>query len=479
MRVGSSSIKILSAALVLTLVPAAAFAAKLQPAQQEPAPPLQAAKQEHLPLEDLQRFTTVMEQIRNFYVKPADDKTLFTNAIRGMLSGLDPHSAYLDEEEFQDLQVSTSGKFGGLGIEVTMEEGLVRIISPIDDTPAAKADIKPGDIIIKLDDAPVKGMNLRKAVEAMRGEKGTPIELTLIRKGLDKPLKVTLIRDIINVKSVKAKLLDDNYAYVRLSQFQAKTGEEMVSQLKELQKQATGNAFKGLILDLRNNPGGVLDASVAVADAFLDKPVLKEDGLIVYTEGRLPGSKLKEYATRGDMLNGAPMIVLVNGGSASASEIVAGALQDHHRAIIMGQQSFGKGSVQTILPLGQEVALKLTTALYYTPSGRSIQAKGIEPDITIENRIIPDTTKEDDSSWEMIKESDLKGHLQTALSSEDSEKKPQAAQPDDTATPAETTADLKAKEEMDFFKKDYQLHEALNVLKGLNILYTHQHAKAS
>lgn len=470
MKTGYLSVKVLSTALVFALMPSAVFAAKQQATQQEQAaPPLQAAQHEQLPLEDLQRFTTVIEQIRNFYVKPADDKTLFTNAIRGMLSGLDPHSAYLDEEEFQDLQVSTSGKFGGLGIEVTMEEGFVRVISPIDDTPAAKADIKPGDIIIKIDDVPVKGMTLRKAVDAMRGEKGTPIELTLLRKGMDKPLKVTLLRDIINVKSVKSKLLDDNYAYIRLSQFQAKTGEEMIAQLKELQKQTTNNTFKGLILDLRNNPGGVLDASVIVADAFLDKPKLKDDGLIVYTEGRLPGSKLKEYATRGDLLNGAPMIVLVNGGSASASEIVAGALQDHHRAIIMGQQSFGKGSVQTILPLGQAVALKLTTALYYTPSGRSIQAKGIEPDISIENIVMPTAAKDDESSWGMVKESDLKGHLQVTLS-EDAEKEAQATAP--------VELDTKEQAEAEFFKKDYQLHEALNVLKGLNILYTQQN-KAS
>lgn len=414
------------------------------------------ASPDALPLEDLQRFTAVVEQIRKYYVKPVNDRELFENAIRGMLSGLDPHSSYLDPSEFADLRATTSGKFGGLGIEVTMEEGLVKVISPIDDTPASRAGIKVGDIIVKLDDAPVKGMSLKKAVEMMRGERGTPILLTIVRKGATQPLKIKVTRDIIQVKSIKAKLLDKSYGYIRISQFQMHSAEDMLAALQKLKKESNNN-LKGLILDMRNNPGGILEASVKIADAFLDRPKLKHQGLIVYAEGRLPGSEIKEVAHDGDVLNGAPIIALVNGGSASASEIVAGALQDQKRALVVGTQTFGKGSVQTVLPLKDNYGLKLTTALYYTPSGRSIQAKGIEPDIEIPDIKIPEMKKDELEELINIREADLDGHLENTTASK-SESKPQAS-----VTPAtEAPTDDKS-----IVNQDYQLNQALNLLKGL------------
>ena len=327
-----------------------------------------------LPVEELRTFSDVFGRIKNDYVVDVDDKELIENAIRGMLSGLDPHSSYLDAEEFTELQVGTTGQFGGLGIEVGMEDGFVKVIAPIDDTPAERAGVQAGDLIIRLDDTPVKGMTLNDAVKIMRGKPGSSIELTIVREGLDKPIKVNITRDIIKVKSVRARMLDPGYGYLRISQFQSKTADYMVDAIDELIKENKG-ALKGLILDLRNNPGGVLNGAVAVSDAFLTK------GMIVYTEGRIADSRLRFNATPDDIIDGAPLVVLVNQGSASASEIVAGALQDHKRAIIIGAKTFGKGSVQTILPLSSDSALKLTTARYYTPSGRSIQAEGITPDI--------------------------------------------------------------------------------------------------
>jgi carboxyl-terminal processing protease len=405
--------------------------------------------QDQLPLEDLQRFTSVVEHIRKYYVEPVDDKTLFEYAIRGMLTGLDPHSAYLDPSEFSDLRVSTTGKFGGLGIEVTMEQGAVRVISPIDDTPATKAGIKAGDLIIRLDDTPVKGLTLKDAVELMRGERGTDILLTVIREGEAAPLKINVTRDIIRVRSVKSKILDKDYGYIRISQFQTKTGQDLIDNINKLQND-NNIKLKGIVLDLRNNPGGILEASVKVSDAFLDKPNTHK-GRIVYTEGRLPGSKMEERAHGGDILNGAPIVVLVNSGSASASEIVAGALQDHRRALIVGQPTFGKGSVQTVLPLQSNHGLKLTTALYFTPSGRSIQAKGIDPDIKIPELTIPKAT--DSNDWNKFKERDLQGHIETPKNSKN--KKPQAK----NSKPAEDDVPL--------YVSDYQLNEALILLKGL------------
>tara|TARA_Y100000768_G_C23930227_1_gene659694 strand:- start:325 stop:1437 length:1113 start_codon:yes stop_codon:yes gene_type:complete len=367
-----------------------------------------------------------------------------------MLSSLDPHSSFLDPSEYEDLKESTSGKFGGLGIEVTMDESFIRVVSPIDNTPAFKAGVAAGDLIIRIDGASTKGLSLRKAVDIMRGEAGTDIELTIVREGEDTPLTFTITRDIIQVDSIRHKMLAKDYGYIRISQFQSKTGRQFKEALESLQDETESGHLKGLVLDLRNNPGGIFEASVEVADALIDADKLSDNKMLVYTEGRLPGAELKEQAHRGDMLEGAPVAVLINGGSASASEIVAGALQDHRRAVIMGTQSFGKGSVQTVLPLDEEYGLKLTTALYFTPNGRSIQAKGIEPDISIENITLPDGSKRS-SAWSSIKESDLKGHLENTVEGDE----------------AKVTT-----EEKFVFEPiaDYQVQEALNLLKGLSIL---------
>jgi carboxyl-terminal processing protease len=405
---------------------------------------------EQLPLTDIQRFTTVIEHIKNYYVTPQDDDKLFEYAIRGMLAGLDPHSVYLDEEEYNDLQVNTSGKFGGLGIEVTMEDGFIRVISPIDDTPAQKAGVKAGDIIIKLDETQVKGLTLRKAVDLMRGQPGTKIALMIIRGGEPKPLVINVTRAVISVQSVKGKLLDKKYAYIRVSQFQSDTGREMKDEINKLTQESSDKKLHGLILDLRNNPGGLVDTAVEISDAFLDRKKLKNDGLIVYTKGRTSTPQVSEKATNNDVLNGAPIIVLINGGSASASEIVAGALQDHKRAVIMGSKSFGKGSVQTVLPLKDKRGLKLTTALYYTPSGRSIQATGIEPDITINDlKISPDNQVKDLGL--SYSEADLEGHLESKNN-----------------IPTKEEAGNSNNEKTPLVFSDYALYEALNLLKGLD-----------
>jgi carboxyl-terminal processing protease len=415
-----------------------------------------------LPLDELNTFTEVFANIKNNYVEPVDDKTLIDNAIRGMLAGLDPHSAYLDTEAYEELQVGTSGEFGGLGIEVGMEDGFVKVISPIDDTPAQKAGIEAGDLIIRLDETPVKGLTLKEAVDIMRGKPGSTIELTVVREGRDKPFKVTIERAVIKVKSVKAKNFQDGYAYVRITQFQSNTGESLLDAIDKLKAKNSGK-LNGLILDLRNNPGGVLSAAVSVSDAFLEK------GLIVYTEGRVEDSDIKFKASPGDVLKGAPMVVLINGGSASASEIVAGALQDQKRAVIMGTKSFGKGSVQTIIPMKDDTALKLTTARYYTPSGRSIQAEGIVPDIPLENVKVAAV---EEPEFEPLKEADLTRHLENdngknaAKKAGDKKDKSGKASSDD-----ESNADENGDIDMaTLASKDYQLYEALNLLKGLYIL---------
>jgi carboxyl-terminal processing protease len=394
-----------------------------------------------LPVEELRTFSDVFGRIKNDYVEDVEDKALLENAVRGMLSGLDPHSAYLDQEQFKELQVGTSGEFGGLGIEVGMEDGFVKVIAPIDDTPAQRAGVEAGDLIIRLDDTPVKGLSLNDAVKIMRGKPGTTLRLTIVREGVEQPLKIDIKRDVIKVKSVKQRMLADGFGYVRISQFQSKTAENMVDAVAELKKEA-GGPLKGLVLDLRNNPGGVLNGAVAVSDAFLKK------GLIVYTEGRVNDSKLRFNATPDDILDNAPLVVLVNQGSASASEIVSGALQDHRRAIIVGNQTFGKGSVQTILPLSNGTAVKLTTARYFTPSGRSIQAEGIKPDIELEQVRVSAA----DGAFEPIKEADLSGHLSNGNG--DGKKKSDGAANDEKESLAQT---------------DYQLYEALNLLKGLSL----------
>jgi len=394
-----------------------------------------------LPVEELRTFSDVFGRIKNDYVVDVDDKELIENAIRGMLSGLDPHSSYLDAEQFTELQVGTTGQFGGLGIEVGMEDGFVKVIAPIDDTPAQRAGVAAGDLIIRLDDTPVKGMTLNEAVKIMRGKPGSTIVLTIVREGLDKPIKVSITRDIIKVKSVRSRMLEPGYGYLRISQFQSKTADYMIDAIEKLKKENDG-VLKGLVLDLRNNPGGVLNGAVAVSDAFLTK------GMIVYTEGRIADSRLRFNATPDDVIEGAPLVVLVNQGSASASEIVAGALQDHKRAIIIGAKTFGKGSVQTILPLSSDSALKLTTARYYTPSGRSIQAEGITPDIELETVEVATV----ESNIEPLKEADLSHHLENG----DADKA--AGDKDETG---KTTS---------LVKDDYMLYEALNLLKGLVIL---------
>ena len=364
-----------------------------------------------IPMEDVQRFSNAIAQIKQYYVKPISDKELFDNAIRGMLAGLDPHSNYLNEEEFTELQMVTSGEFGGLGIEVTMEDGLIKVITPLIDAPAIKAGIKSGDYIVKIDSHAVQGIDLKQAVGLMRGKIGEPVTLTVLRKGEKKPLTFKIVRENIQIKSVATKLLDNKYGYIRIAQFQALTAKDMLNSIEKLKHEAKGG-LKGLILDLRNNPGGLLDSAIQIADAFIDKKPDNKEELIVYTEGRLPGSRFTAVANPGDVLKNAPIVVLINNGSASASEIVAGALKDHKRAVIIGKRSFGKGSVQTVLPLDSKSGIKLTTALYYTPAGVSIQAEGIKPDIVIDEIAVPKKQKE--SPLAGFSEASLHGHLKNA-----------------------------------------------------------------
>ena len=423
-----------------------------------------------LPIEELRAFSNVFGRIKSDYVEPVTDKKLITEAINGMLNGLDPHSAYLDAEAFKELQVGTHGEFGGLGIEVGMEDGLVKVVSPIEDTPAFHAGIKSGDLIIKLDDKLVKGMSLNDAVKLMRGKPGSKITLTITRKDVPKLLTFTLTRAVIKVQSVKSKLVDPDYGFIRITQFQERTGENLAVALQNLYKQNQG-ALKGLVLDLRNDPGGLLTGAVGVSAAFLAK-----DSLIVYTEGRTEDAKMRlttspENYLRGngkddylkdlpDAVKNVPMVVLVNGGSASASEIVAGALQDHKRAVIMGTQTFGKGSVQTILPLGNNTAIKLTTARYYTPNGRSIQAKGIVPDILVEDPFASDGALH-------LREADLEKHLSNDKPSNDKPGVPGK----NVHTPPATNGDATKSAPAEFgSKNDYQLNQALNLLKGMQIL---------
>ncbi len=411
-------------------------------ASEQPSQAPGAAAQD-MPLEELRTFAEVFGRIKRDYVEPVEDRVLLEYAIRGMLAGLDPHSAYLGDDEFRELKVGTTGEFGGLGIEVGMENGFIKVISPIDGTPAQRAGVEAGDLIIRLGDKPVKGMTLNEAVKAMRGKPGSKIVIMVVREGRDAPFQIEITRDIIKITSVKGRILEEGFGYIRISHFQAHTSEDMLKKIQQLKKES-GGALKGLILDLRNNPGGVLNGAVAVSDAFL------EDGLIVYTEGRITDSQLKFNAAPDDVLEGAPIVVLVNGGSASASEIVAGALQDRKRAIIMGTETFGKGSVQTVIPISQKRAIKLTTARYYTPSGRSIQAEGITPDIILENvRVAASKGRKINH----LKEVDLKGHLDQGNGKKVAPKK-----------------SGNGRNGKSLAERDYQLNEALNLLKGLDIL---------
>ncbi len=358
-----------------------------------------------LPLSDIRLFTDIYARIKKDYVEEVGGQALLEGAIRGMLSSLDPHSTYLSQEEFKELQIGTTGEFGGLGIEVGMENGFVRVISPIEDTPADKAGVHAGDIIIKLDETQVKGLTLNEAVKLMRGKRGSKILLTIVREGEAKPLEITVTRDVIRVKSVRSRVLEPGYGYIRISSFQSKTTRNVIAAVEKLLGKENQKNLKGLVLDLRNNPGGVLTGAVGVSDIFL-----RDGELIVFTKGRVEDAELKYSANTNDSVNGIPIIVLINEGSASASEIVAGALQDHKRAVIMGQKSFGKGSVQTILPLKENAALKLTTARYYTPSGKSIQGEGINPDILVEE--IRGEEGKENKRFKFVREADLKGHLE-------------------------------------------------------------------
>lgn len=399
--------------------------------------PVVTKKDINLPLSELRSFVEVYERVSKNYVEPVEDKKLLSGAISGMLSSLDPHSAYLPPENFKKMEEHTTGDFGGLGMEVAMEDGLVKIVSPIDDTPAKRAGVLAGDLVIKLDDLPVKGKSLMDAIKIMRGKPGTKIKLTILREGEARPLVIEITRAVIKTTSVKQKLLTDNIGYVRVSQFQLRTGPDVVKAIKKLEDENESD-LNGLVLDLRNNPGGVLRAAVQVSDAFLN------EGLIVYTEGRSERTKVSFEAEDGDYMNGRPIVILINEGSASASEIVAGALQDQKRAIVAGRTSFGKGSVQTLMPLSNGGAIKVTTARYYTPKGRSIQAKGIEPDIVIERVKVEKLEK---PVFARVKEKDLEGHLEN-------DKKTKVTS-------------LKDKTVEDLLDKDFELREAYSLLKGM------------
>jgi carboxyl-terminal processing protease len=404
--------------------------------------------QERLPLKELRLFTQVFEQIRQGYVEEVTDTELLENAIAGLVTGLDPHSTYLKADDYGDLQESATGEYGGLGMEVGADNGMIRIISPIDDTPAFKAGIEAGDLIIEMNDSPVRGIGLQKAIDKLRGEKGTSIKLTIYREGEEGPLTCNIVRDIIQISAVRSRLLEPGYGYVRIAQFQASSGEDFIEEVEKLKASSLSTddskvqGLKGLVIDLRNNPGGLVPASVKVADALLDS------GTVVYTEGRLPSANRRFEAQAGDILDGLPLVVLINGGSASASEIVAGALQDNRRAAILGTQSFGKGSVQIVMPLGDGRAVKLTTARYFTPSGRSIQAEGIVPDIVVERaEIRPYKTPG------RVKEADLDGHLES-----------------ENKTTEEEHSKTDGAEEQQPAIDDNQLYEALNLLKGFHLL---------
>ncbi|HTT13845.1 MAG TPA: S41 family peptidase [Burkholderiaceae bacterium] len=427
-----------------------------------------------IPLEEIRQFTDVFGAIKANYVEPVDDKKLINEAISGMLTGLDPHSSFLDADAFKDLQAGTQGEFGGLGIEVGAEDGAIRVIAPIDDTPAARAGIKSGDLILKIDDKLTRGMTLTDAVKLMRGKPRTSILLTIARKGEAKPLEFNLMRDVIKVQSVRARVIEPGYAFVRISQFQERTVEDMAKQLSDMYKQGP---LKGIVLDLRNDPGGLLHSAVGVSAAFLPRRVL-----VVSTDGRTEDARRKFVAAPEDYLRGrsedvisklppeiknVPMVVLVNGASASASEIVAGALQDHKRATLIGTQTFGKGSVQTIIPIANSAdgpaAIKLTTARYYTPSGRSIQAKGITPDLVV------DDTPEGNFAGFNVREADLARHLENkGTAAAPGPDAAAAVNPTAPAAPAERTVNQQHRYEFGS-PEDFQLKQAMNHLKGLPV----------
>ena len=394
-----------------------------------------------LPLDEVRMFTEALDRIRMSYVEEIDDKTLLENAIRGMLAGLDPHSAYVDGSDFGALQETTTGQFGGLGVEVGRENGYIKVISPIDDTPADRAGIQAGDLIIQIDGKPLREMLPEEAAQLMRGDPGTEVTITVAREGME-PFDLSIVREVIAIASVRSRVLEPGYGYIRISQFRVNTGNELEEEIEKLYEDNDG--LKGMIVDLRNNPGGVLQASVNVVDTFISQ------GRIVYTEGRLEGKNMSFSANRKTVASDVPLVVLINNGSASASEIVAGALQDHGRAIIMGTRSFGKGSVQTVLPLDEERAIKLTTSLYFTPKGRSIQAQGIVPDIIVDDAFVTRRSR----NVSQYNEADLPGRLDNANNDEKAQNQDEMAE-----------ALISAEEVL---VTDYPLNEALNVLKGIN-----------
>ncbi len=409
-------------------------------------------KQQSVSDDDINRFSNTIVLIKDFYVQKVGDKHLLDDAIRGMVSGLDPHSEYLDDDAYKSLLMNTSGEFGGVGIEVTPEYGILKVVTPIDDTPASKAGVKAGDYIVSIDGKLVSEMSLQDAVDKMRGAAGSQVILTVLRKGEKLPITFKLNRQIIKITSVKSKMLDHRFGYIRITQFQEPTAKLMRDAILDLKTKNQGK-LDGIILDLRNNPGGLLETAVQVVDSFLNsKTKNKYNDVIVYTEGRLPEAQYSAKATGADILGGAPIVVLINGGSASASEIVAGALQDYRRAIIVGTTSFGKGSVQTVIPLDKTHALKLTTALYHTPSGRTIQNVGIIPDVQIEDlQVVPNKTDENTAMIEPIKEYQLKNHL-----------------PGAAITPSANAAVMM--NELGLANADFQLFEALKILRTMNIV---------
>ncbi len=419
------------------------------------------ANDQRLPRKDIQRFVTAIAVIHHYYIHPTKNNTLFNNAIRGMVSALDPHSMYLDSTELKDLKTTVSGKFVGIGIELTLKNGMLKVISPLDDSPAQKAGIKPDDLIIKVDNTLIRNMNINEAVKKIKGKRGTKVKLTILRKGTDKPVVVTITRDVIKLVSVKSRMLEKKYGYIRITFFQGPVESQLRRAIKKLTKQA-GGRLEGLVLDFRNNPGGLLDVSAKVADDFLDaKQLNRYNNNIVYTKGRIPGSNMQLKAHGGDLIKGTPMVVLINGGSASASEIVAGALQDYRRAIIMGTRSFGKGSVQTVLPVGKDSAIKLTTALYYTPAGRVIQARGIIPDVTVPQLSVKDL----DTKSFIIDEADFQNHLLNGLAKKTKEE-------------LDARREL-LKSQLALAKKDYQLYEGMMMLEGLHAVKHYGYTKTN
>ena len=429
--------KVLILCLYLTTVSWFTISDELKISDQDTARTMQ--ERSRLPLQELRSFTQVFEQIRQGYIEKVEDQQLLENAITGMLLELDPHSAYLSKQDYQNLQENTSGYYGGLGIEISAEDGLIKVISPIDNSPAERIGIRAGDLIVEINGSSVRGLALPRAIAKLRGKKGSTIDISVIRDDEDELLSFTIIRDEIYTSSVKRRILRPGFAYIRISQFQKDSGEDFVEALKNLKSDNSNiGQLLGLILDLRNNPGGLVPAAVQVADALLDH------GTIVYTEGRLASANVTFNSTPGDLIPHIPVVVLINGGSASASEIVAGALQDHRRAVIVGTQSFGKGSVQTLLPLGDGRAVKLTTARYFTPKGRSIQAQGIEPDV-----IIPRVDVQIPLQQKRLRESDLEGHLEV-----------------------HQELGEKSKIEIEDLNNDNQLKEALNILRGSRLFLT-------